>query len=350
MTNEYTCVVCGKKANMTKFGKHYCFHHGAEEIRRRTDPPSPPKSNRKNLIIIGIALPIILAIIGMWWTSYTAELESNRESIAELKLLLKEDTENQKTLFVEFGIESQVDQEKKVELPPEIIKQIEDKDQEIKLLNFKIEQLTNEKQQLDIDYSNKIANFQYYLGNYEQSFSTNNLILNKDPYDVVTLHNQGVTLSNLGNFTQALTVYDEALALDPNYEPALKSKIVTLSNYGISLSKLGNFTQALTVYDEALALDPKNIHTLISKGVTLNNAKNYTESINSYNEALTLDPNNVDVISHLKTAYSNLGVSLFNEGNYREALHYYDQALDLDPNDDKILELRENALRQLGKN
>ena len=139
MKNEYTCDVCGKKAEMVKFGKHYCFHHGAEEIRRRTDPPSPPKSNRKKLIIIGIAFPIILTIIGMLWTSYTAELESNREGIAELKLLVKEGIENQKTLFVEFGIESQVDQEKKVELPPEIIKQIEDKDQEIKLLNFKIE-------------------------------------------------------------------------------------------------------------------------------------------------------------------------------------------------------------------
>jgi len=49
----------------------------------------------------------------------------------------------------------------------------------------------------------------------------------------------------------AITYYDKALAIDPNYKEALNNK-------GNALAKQGNYDQAITYYDKALAIDPNN--------------------------------------------------------------------------------------------
>jgi tetratricopeptide (TPR) repeat protein len=37
---------------------------------------------------------------------------------------------------------------------------------------------------------------------------------------------------------------------------------------GLALKGLGNYTQAISYYDKALAIDPKDVEVLIGKGVT----------------------------------------------------------------------------------
>ena len=52
---------------------------------------------------------------------------------------------------------------------------------------------------------------------------------------------------------------DKALAIDPNYKEALNNK-------GNALSSQGNYTQAITYYDKALAIDPgTNMHYMIKQ-------------------------------------------------------------------------------------
>lgn len=47
-----------------------------------------------------------------------------------------------------------------------------------------------------------------------------------------TLFNKDLALSHLGRYEEAITYYDKALAIDPNY-------VDVLNNKGVSLDKLG---------------------------------------------------------------------------------------------------------------
>ena len=64
---------------------------------------------------------------------------------------------------------------------------------------------------------------------------------------VQVLIDKGDTLTDLGNYEDAITYYDKALAIDPNNATFLDDK-------GYSLSKLGKYTDAITYYDKALLL------------------------------------------------------------------------------------------------
>jgi len=275
------------------------------------------------------------------------QLEANYEEISELKQLVKENIENQNIFFQEFGIESQIVPDKKIELSPEIIKQIEDQDQEIKRLNSEIEQLTNEKQQLDLDYSNKIANLQYYSGNYEEYFSTNDQILTKNPHNAVLLNNQAVALSQQGNYTGALYYYDKSLEIDPTKESTIENKLITLSNYGVLLSQQGNYTGAIYYYDKALEIDPNQIQIWVNKGTTLINFEQYPEAISSYYKALEIDSLNDELLSGLEHSFYNYGVSFYNKGDYNDALNYFNKALQINDTNDKTWELREKTLQKI---
>ena len=64
-------------------------------------------------------------------------------------------------------------------------------------------------------------------------------------------NNKGYAQYNLGNYSDAVTSYDQALANNANYTGAMINK-------GDALVKLGNYQDAITSYKAALASDPGN--------------------------------------------------------------------------------------------
>ena len=100
---------------------------------------------------------------------------------------------------------------------------------------------------------------------------------------------------------------------------------------------LGNFTEVLTLYDQALALDPDNEQIWYDKGnvfrmwerlqlVGEDVRPRHQEAIACYERAVALDPNYAD-------AWGNMGVSYGLSGNHREALRCFNKALEIHPND-----------------
>jgi tetratricopeptide (TPR) repeat protein len=83
-----------------------------------------------------------------------------------------------------------------------------------------------------------------------------------DPSNVDILYNKGVALGKLGDYTQAISYYDRALAIEPTYTGALTGK-------GFALHQLRSNIQAIVYYDKALAIDPSNVDTLTNKGLLL---------------------------------------------------------------------------------
>jgi tetratricopeptide (TPR) repeat protein len=80
--------------------------------------------------------------------------------------------------------------------------------------------------------------------------------------DVSTLVDKGNALFRQGNYAEAITSYDKALAVDPNYKGALYSK-------GLALKKQGNYAEAITYYDKALAVDPNYKLALDNKRIAI---------------------------------------------------------------------------------
>jgi tetratricopeptide (TPR) repeat protein len=71
-----------------------------------------------------------------------------------------------------------------------------------------------------------------------------------------------VTLNNLDQYQQAITYFDKALEINPNYAYALAHK-------GDALSNLDQYQQAITYFDKALTIDPNNDHALSGKRLAL---------------------------------------------------------------------------------
>ena len=170
----------------------------------------------------------------------------------------------------------------------------------------------------------------------QSEFNSN---LNNNPNtisDVNNLIDQGNFLIALHMYDAAITYYDKALAIDPNFEDALNGK-------GVALKNFGNYNEAITYFDKALAIDPNDNMALNGEGLALAGLGNYNEAIPYYDKALAIDPD-------IKEALVNKGNALAGLGNYNEAIPYYDKALAIDPNYELALYDKNLAFEKLNNN
>ncbi len=82
---------------------------------------------------------------------------------------------------------------------------------------------------------------------------------------------------------------DRALNGDDNWGTASPAR--AWNNIGYAQDELGQYQEALTAYENALANDPNHINALNNKGITLENLNRHPEALAAYNAALALDPN-----------------------------------------------------------
>jgi tetratricopeptide (TPR) repeat protein len=78
----------------------------------------------------------------------------------------------------------------------------------------------------------------------------------------ISFFNQGVALGNLGRLEEAITSYDKAVEIKPDYYDAWNSR-------GNALAHLGRFSDAIRSYDRALSIEPHNSITLWNKILVL---------------------------------------------------------------------------------
>ena len=71
---------------------------------------------------------------------------------------------------------------------------------------------------------------------------------------VQVLIDKGDTLTDLGNYEEAITYYDKALAIDHNNSSALYNK-------SLALAGLGRLKESLAYYSKALDIDSNSIIT-----------------------------------------------------------------------------------------
>jgi tetratricopeptide (TPR) repeat protein len=83
-----------------------------------------------------------------------------------------------------------------------------------------------------------------------------------------------------------------------------------------------NYTGALSLYNQGLAIDPHNTDILAGVGQVLYNLQNYTGAIKSLNKALAINPNDIFALEFKGFVLNTLG-------EYKESLVNLNRALEL---------------------
>jgi hypothetical protein len=130
-------------------------------------------------------------------------------------------------------------------------------------------------------------------------------------------NNLGNDHLNRGDFRRALSSFQEALRIKPDYADAWY-------NAGIALGRLQDYPRAIAAYQEALRLDPANADGWVYRGLAHQAIGQYAEAIACYESALRLRP--ADAI-----ALNNLVVAHAVQGNRGKVLETYRRLRAVDP-------------------
>ena len=105
---------------------------------------------------------------------------------------------------------------------------------------------------------------------------------------------------------------------------------------------LGEYHQAIEIYDEILDISPTSKKTLLMKGIALSNLERHKSSILQFYKVNQEDPQNI-------SALVGLGVGFGNFGEYKQALVYFEQAYELQPENHIIKNYYEFATNTVKK-
>jgi tetratricopeptide (TPR) repeat protein len=130
-------------------------------------------------------------------------------------------------------------------------------------------------------------------------------------------YDEGSNLFSLGRDEEAITSYDKAIALKPDFAFAWNDR-------GISLGQLGRHEEAVASYDRAIAVKPDLAEAWNNRGVSLAELGRDQEAVASYDRAIALKPDFAD-------AWNNRGVPLAYLGRQQDAVSSFDRAIALKP-------------------
>ena len=145
--------------------------------------------------------------------------------------------------------------------------------------------------------------------------------------------NRGLALGNLKRYEEALSSFDQALLLEPNYEVALYGR-------GFVLLRLERYEEALAAYNLVLKFNPNDADSWLERGIALTNTFQYEEAFESIYRAIKLDENNPD-------AWFVQGIVLSELKCYAKALNSFNKSLELGKQDFPVLINRAKALPAL---
>ncbi len=146
---------------------------------------------------------------------------------------------------------------------------------------------------------------------------------------------EGNVLIGITRYQEALTAFEQAIRLDPNFA-------VVHNNKGWALNRLGRYQEGLIACEQAIRLDPNLAYAYNNKGWALNSLGRYQEALTAFEQAIRLDPN-------FAVVYNNKGWALNSLGRYQEALTAFEQAIRLDPNLTVAYNNKSYALNSLGR-
>ncbi|WP_017316865.1 serine/threonine-protein kinase [Mastigocladopsis repens] len=198
----------------------------------------------------------------------------------------------------------------------------------------------------------KQANTLYELQRYEDALSVYEKAVNIRPDYAQAWNGQGKTLYEVKEYKEALAAYDKAIQIEPDYLEAWSGRGFTLNklqryqeavasfdkalqlenNYpevwnakGEALAKLNEYEQAMKSYDKAIEYNKEYYEAWYNKARLLQNLKRYDEAMTAYDKVLELKQD-------YEKAWYNRGNVFVNLQRYQDAIAAYDKAVQYKPN------------------
>ncbi len=219
----------------------------------------------------------------------------------------------------------------------------------------------------DPSVHNNYGNVLRDLGRHVSALTSYERALAIKPDYVEAHYNRAVVLQDLRRFEDAIAGYDQTLAFKPGYASAH-------NNRGAALQELGRCEAALASYDQAIVLKPDYAAAHNNRGTALAKLQRFEQALASYERALTVQPDFADAhnnrgaaqreLNRLEEAaasferavaarpdhaeaHNNRGVALRELDRPQEALASYDRAIALKPDYAEAYNNRGVALRDL---
>ncbi len=142
-------------------------------------------------------------------------------------------------------------------------------------------------------------------------------ILDQFPRHPDSLHLRGLLAYQQGQFGLALEFIQQAISLDsrkPHY----------FFNQALGLEKEECWDEAVSAYQEAIRLNPQYVEALSNLGNVYRRQRQWAKAITAYQDARRLKPQSADL-------HNNLGVVYKEKGDLDQALAQYQEATQLSP-------------------
>lgn len=153
---------------------------------------------------------------------------------------------------------------------------------------------------------------------WKNSFVFWNYIIEKEPAGVpLAYNNLGLALKDRGRIGDAISQYQTAIRLDPNFGKAYV-------NLGNAYKAEGRLEMAIQQYQTVLRLNPNYAEVYNNLGVAYKAEGQLDNAIQQYQTALRLNPNYAE-------AHNNLGNACARKGHLNTAIEQYQMALRLKP-------------------
>jgi tetratricopeptide (TPR) repeat protein/S1-C subfamily serine protease len=172
------------------------------------------------------------------------------------------------------------------------------------------------------------------FGDKKGAISDYNTAIQINPQFIEAYYSRGTDKGKTGDKKGAIADYNVAIQIDPKYALAY-------NNRGIDKSALGDKKGAISDYDIAIRLDPKYAPTYYNRGIAKSDLGDKKGAISDYDNAIRLDPQS-------GLAYNNRGISKSSLGNKKGAIADFNTAIKINPKNAQSYSNRGAAKSGLG--
>jgi tetratricopeptide (TPR) repeat protein/capsular polysaccharide biosynthesis protein len=153
--------------------------------------------------------------------------------------------------------------------------------------------------------------------NFTQAISIYKQLIALQPEQANLYAELGLLYSRNNQIAQAIESYQQALSINPNWAELRY-------NLAVIWHQLGNWQEAIDSYQKTVAIDPYYTKAYFNLAVLYDQKEQLESAIANYHSAIYTDPN-------YTRAYSNLGSTLAKQKQYTESVKVYRQGLKINP-------------------
>lgn len=195
----------------------------------------------------------------------------------------------------------------------------------------------NREVKWDATYWFNTGEYLFRRRRYYHALSAYNAAININPNYYNALVGRCATLNQIFKYEKALVDCNKAIEISPNNS---NSRVWVVR--GHALAGMGQYEESITSYDRAIAISPNNSHAWGGRCNTLNFLRKYEQALQNCEKALQINP-------QLHSAWHNKGVALEGLGRNEEALNSYDQVLRFQPHYSRSIGNQQRLRQKLGR-